>query len=161
DPRGQVQYVQADIPAYWAYATQFGLGDNFFSGVTSASQPNHIELIAGQTGDQYANQGTCGTSPLVLMYSRSTSALSYFGLPCTGINSLPQEPTQWGQFRLRAGSIQPPAQRRRNCRGDRLRRGYRQQSHPGLRADHPGESVPAAAETGVSSPRGSRSAPAG
>src|SRR5262249_37730220 len=96
DPRGQVQYVQSDIPTYWAYASQFGLGDNFFSGVTSASEPNHIELIAGQTGDQYANQGTCGASPLVLMYSRSTTALNYFGLPCPGINRIPQELTQYG-----------------------------------------------------------------
>jgi hypothetical protein len=88
--------VQADIPTYWAYATQFGLGDNFFSGVTSASQPNHVELIAGQTGGQYANDGPCGLPPMALMYSRSTSGFNYFGLPCAGITSLPQELDQYG-----------------------------------------------------------------
>src|SRR5438270_13779814 len=27
---GYVQYTQQDIPNYWAYAQQYGLGDNFF-----------------------------------------------------------------------------------------------------------------------------------
>src|SRR5437763_8276003 len=37
--RGKVQYSQADIPNYWAYAQQFGLGDNFFTSIATSSSP--------------------------------------------------------------------------------------------------------------------------
>src|SRR5712692_2703026 len=39
--RSMVQYTQADIPIYWNYARQFGLGDNFFASMTTSSSPNH------------------------------------------------------------------------------------------------------------------------
>src|SRR5215470_4100990 len=35
-----VEYTQADIPNYWSYAQQFGLGDNFFSSDETSSTPN-------------------------------------------------------------------------------------------------------------------------
>src|SRR5579863_5367378 len=35
--RGKVQYQQADIPTFWAYAQQFGLSDNFFSSMATSS----------------------------------------------------------------------------------------------------------------------------
>src|SRR5439155_16849291 len=34
---GQVQYSRADIPIYWNYAAQYGLGDAFFSSAATAS----------------------------------------------------------------------------------------------------------------------------
>ena len=40
------QYLEADIPAYFAYARQFTLCDNYFSEVASQSEPNHLMLIA-------------------------------------------------------------------------------------------------------------------
>src|SRR5579863_10426736 len=57
--RGQVQYHEADIPTYWAYARRFGLSDNFFSSDVTSSTPNHIAMFAGQTGgnDQIVNTG--------------------------------------------------------------------------------------------------------
>ncbi len=42
----QEQYIEADIPAYFAYARQFTLCDNFFTEVASQSIPNHLMLIA-------------------------------------------------------------------------------------------------------------------
>lgn len=45
-----VQYVKTDIPTYWDYATHFGLGDNFFTSAATNSAPNHVSMIAGQTG---------------------------------------------------------------------------------------------------------------
>src|SRR5260370_13597359 len=30
EPHAYYQYTQSDIPAYWSYAQQFGLGDKFF-----------------------------------------------------------------------------------------------------------------------------------
>ncbi len=38
------------IPYYWDYASQFVLLDNFFSSVMGPSLPNHLYLIAGQSG---------------------------------------------------------------------------------------------------------------
>ena len=38
------------IPYYWDYASQFVLLDNFFSSVLGPSLPNHLYLVAGQSG---------------------------------------------------------------------------------------------------------------
>src|ERR1700736_2324295 len=40
------QYTEQDIPAYFAYARQFTLCDNYFTEVASQSEPNHLMLIA-------------------------------------------------------------------------------------------------------------------
>jgi len=43
------QYLEADIPAYFAYARQFTLCDNYFTDVAGPSTPNHLMLIAGDS----------------------------------------------------------------------------------------------------------------
>lgn len=43
------QYREADIPAYFAYARQFTLCDNYFSEIASQSEPNHLMLIAADS----------------------------------------------------------------------------------------------------------------
>jgi len=40
------QYHESDIPAYFAYARQYTLCDNYFTEVASQSEPNHLMLIA-------------------------------------------------------------------------------------------------------------------
>ena len=40
------QYLQADIPAYFAYAKQFTLCDNYFTDVAGSSTPNHLMVVA-------------------------------------------------------------------------------------------------------------------
>ena len=40
------QYSESDIPAYFAYARQYTLCDNYFTEVASQSEPNHLMLIA-------------------------------------------------------------------------------------------------------------------
>jgi phospholipase C len=42
----KLQYGEADIPAYFSYARQFTLCDNYFTEVASQSEPNHLMLIA-------------------------------------------------------------------------------------------------------------------
>jgi acid phosphatase len=39
-----------DIPNYWSMATNYVLADNFFSALHGPSYPNHLFLIAAQTG---------------------------------------------------------------------------------------------------------------
>src|SRR5690348_6335929 len=36
------QFLEADIPAYFAYARQFTLCDNYFTDVAGPSTPNHL-----------------------------------------------------------------------------------------------------------------------
>jgi len=43
-------YDSADIPYYWDYASQFVLSDNYFSSVMGDSMPNHLYLLAAQSG---------------------------------------------------------------------------------------------------------------
>ncbi|MDG6901267.1 MAG: alkaline phosphatase family protein [Nitrososphaerota archaeon] len=45
---GYFDYRQ--IPYYWDYASQFVLMDNFYSSVMAPSLPNHLYLVAGQSG---------------------------------------------------------------------------------------------------------------
>lgn len=45
---GYFDYNQ--IPYYWDYASQYVLLDNFYSSVMTASLPNHLYLVAGQSG---------------------------------------------------------------------------------------------------------------
>jgi phospholipase C len=43
------QFVQQDIPGYFAYARQFTLCDNYFTDVAGPSTPNHLMLIAADS----------------------------------------------------------------------------------------------------------------
>ncbi|HXH26572.1 MAG TPA: alkaline phosphatase family protein [Candidatus Acidoferrum sp.] len=45
----RLQYDEADIPAYWQYARQFALCDNYFTDVAGPSTPNHLMLIAADS----------------------------------------------------------------------------------------------------------------
>ena len=43
------QFVEQDIPAYFAYARQFTLCDNYFTDVAGPSTPNHLMLITADS----------------------------------------------------------------------------------------------------------------
>src|SRR5215813_6609795 len=43
------QFLESDIPAYFAYAKQFTLCDNYFTDVAGPSTPNHLMLIAADS----------------------------------------------------------------------------------------------------------------
>src|SRR5437773_11516067 len=43
------QFVEQDIPSYFAYARQFTLCDNYFTDVAGPSTPNHIMLITADS----------------------------------------------------------------------------------------------------------------
>lgn len=91
-PRSYIQYNQNDIPDYWSYAQQFGLGDNFFSSMATSSTPNHMAMIAAQTGgidESHAQEG-CVSPQNTLIYSKDLQNNAYWGYPCYNIKSLPQ-----------------------------------------------------------------------
>ena len=52
------QYLEKDIPNYWAYAKAFSLGDHFFANVLGPSFPGHLFTLAAQAGWSYGNPAT-------------------------------------------------------------------------------------------------------
>lgn len=45
------QFLESDIPAYFAYARQFTLCDNYFTDVAGPSTPNHLMVVAAGLSD--------------------------------------------------------------------------------------------------------------
>jgi phospholipase C len=93
DPLGDFQYRQSDIPVYWAYAQHYGLGENFFTDAASSSTPNHIAMIAGQTGgnDQTIHVHGCLSPANNVVLDRDAGGNESYGQPCYNIPSIPQE----------------------------------------------------------------------
>jgi phospholipase C len=99
DPLGAVQYKPSDIPVYWAYAQHFGLGENFYTDAASSSTPNHIAMIAGQTGgeDQTIHVHGCLSPANDVVLQRAASGAESYGQPCYNIPSIPAELTAAGK----------------------------------------------------------------
>jgi phospholipase C len=100
DPLGDVQYKQSDIPTYWSYAQNYGLGENFFSSIAGNSTPNHISMIAAQSGGEFETftpMDGCA-SPLndVLLQRSAATGAESFSRPCYNINTVLQELTAAG-----------------------------------------------------------------
>jgi phospholipase C len=81
------QYQESDIPAYFAYARQFTLCDNYFTEVASQSEPNHLMLIAAD-------------SPIIDNSSktRTFQPQQPFDFPATLPDSLTAANLTWGSY---------------------------------------------------------------
>jgi phospholipase C len=55
DHLAYAQYLEADIPNYWAYARKYALGDHFFANVLGPSFPGHLFALAAQAGWAFDN----------------------------------------------------------------------------------------------------------
>ena len=55
DLSGYSQFLEEDIPNYWAYARYFTLADQMFSSLTGPSFPNHLYTVAAQSGRAISN----------------------------------------------------------------------------------------------------------
>jgi len=51
------QYAEEDLPNYWRWAREFVLADNFFASTLGNSFPQHLYMIAGQSGGTYDAPG--------------------------------------------------------------------------------------------------------
>jgi phospholipase C len=76
------QYLESDIPTYFAYARQFALCDNYFTDVAGPSTPNHLMAIAADS--PIVDNPPSGTSPV-------------FDLPSLPA-SLDQAHLTWGNY---------------------------------------------------------------
>ncbi len=91
--KGVVSYTQSDVPILWNYAAQFGLSDNFFSAAATSSTPNHLYMIAAQSGGVIETSvGTgVGRPANALLRSLTPDGVPYMQYPALSINSVPQE----------------------------------------------------------------------
>ncbi len=98
DNLAYAQYLQADIPNYWAYAMTFTLGDHFFANVLGPSFPGHTFVLAAQAGWADGNPNTTLTAPywgcdqpqgttVSILQGGTCNAQSVF--PCFTIPSIP------------------------------------------------------------------------
>jgi len=80
------QFVEQDIPAYFAYARKFTLCDNFFTDVAGPSTPNHLMLITA-------------ASPIIANPSqyRLPAGNALFDLPSLPMN-LEKANLTWGNY---------------------------------------------------------------
>lgn len=93
-PQSYVQYTKDDIPNYWSYAQQFGLGDNFFTSMASSSTPNHMAMVAAQSGGAFDTQAMlgCNSPQNTMLYSENKdTGVPYWSYPCYNIGSAAQE----------------------------------------------------------------------
>jgi phospholipase C len=89
--QSRIGYRQSDEPVYWAYAAEYGLSDNFFSSVASSPTPNHIAMLAGQTGgnNETISSSGCASSANTLLYARDKLGADSWAFPCYSVTSLP------------------------------------------------------------------------
>jgi phospholipase C len=70
-------YDFRDIPYYWDYASKFVLMDNFFSSEMGPGLPNHLYLIAGQSGTLYENAENFSLNFRVVMDELDARGISW------------------------------------------------------------------------------------
>jgi len=87
---GYFDYHQ--IPYYWDYASQYVLMDNYFSSVAGPSLPNHLYLVAGQSGGIVTNDRPATLRFPSILDELQTSGVSwgyYAQVYASGWNPLP------------------------------------------------------------------------
>ena len=91
---GVVSYSESDLPILWNYAQQFGLSDNFFTSASTSSTPNHLYMVAGQSGgifDTNPDDGYVGSTPNHLVLSMTPNGVEYLQFPALTCNSILHE----------------------------------------------------------------------
>lgn len=99
DPAGVVSYHRADVEPLWRYATSFALSDNFYCAAATNSTPNHLYMVAAQSGGIFETDptyGWIGSPANCLIPSLSSDGTSFLQYPGVDIDSVPQELTTAG-----------------------------------------------------------------
>ncbi len=90
-PQSMKYFDYHELPAYWDYAEEYGLGDNYFASVLSMTLPNRLMAIEGDS--QFANTDLSSPtffSDLYTQLERSATSTIFYQLAASGIS--------WGYF---------------------------------------------------------------
>jgi phospholipase C len=91
---GMVSYGESDLPILWNYARQFGISDNFFSSTSTSSTPNHLYMVAAQSGgvfDTSPTEGYVGSTPNHMVLSMTPEGVEYLQFPSLTCGSIIEE----------------------------------------------------------------------
>jgi phospholipase C len=75
-PQSMGYFDYHQIPAYWDYAEEYGLGENYFATILSTTTPNRLVLFAGDT----PVSGNYGPPPYVPYNDTILSQLTAYGI---------------------------------------------------------------------------------
>ena len=102
------RFTQAQIPNYWALASHYVLGDEFFTSVHGPSFPNHLFTIAAQAGQAINNPDDvntiwgCDADPSTVVDALDASGKRFEEPPCfdfpTGADSLNAAGLSWRYY---------------------------------------------------------------
>jgi phospholipase C len=96
------QFMQQDIPGYFAYANAFTLGDSMFSSINATSFPNHLYTIAASSGGVIAQAYTpsgataigCQSIAGSTVRTMDSNGAVWFQFPCFDIATLGDLPAR-------------------------------------------------------------------
>src|SRR3989442_12915150 len=84
------QFVEADIPAYFAYARKFTLCDQYFTDVAGPSTPNHLMAVAADSpfidNPQAGDSSRIASSLPLSLESHKLTWANYGGNPVENLN---------------------------------------------------------------------------
>ncbi|MDA4129940.1 MAG: acid phosphatase, partial [Thaumarchaeota archaeon] len=86
-PQSMIYFDYHQIPAYWNYAEEYGLGNNYFASVLSTTLPNRLMLIQGDS--QYAFTDLSSPSFFSNLYNQmvqSATSTVFYQLETSGIS---------------------------------------------------------------------------
>lgn len=90
-PQSMLYYDYHQIPAYWDYAEEYGIGDNYFSSALSNTLPNRLMTIEGDS--QFPETGVLSPGFFTSLYnqlSQSFSSTIFYQLSAAGVS--------WGYY---------------------------------------------------------------
>jgi phospholipase C len=92
------QHHQIDLPAYWAYAKKFVLGDRMFSSIPASSYPAHLYTVGAQSngtidvprapGESSSDVWGCDSAPNVKVRQEGADDVISETVPCFNFTTL-------------------------------------------------------------------------
>jgi len=89
------QFVQSDIPNYFAYASNYVLGDNMYSSLSGPSFPNHLYTVAAQSAGAINNPSKglgpawgCDSPATFLVQVQGSDGRITLQFPCFDVTTL-------------------------------------------------------------------------
>jgi len=84
DPWAYTQFGGPEIPAYWHWASEYAISDNFFASAIGPSYPNHFFYVAGTSGGTVDNPENIRTQQMTDASGKSIGIHKSWGCDAYG-----------------------------------------------------------------------------